>query len=153
VLGVAKRRHLLLAAFVASGTAAAFISAGQSQSAPGAAAALPSFAQTAVQRVATINGEPTPTQAQWVETTRQVAVASQSSDGVDSDQNVYFVILHGQFVDTHAYMPPGASAPTGTVLTMTVDASTGEVLDSGLSDIAPNYTDTGTPAAFSLQSG
>lgn len=91
-----------------------------------------------------------PSSAQWVETTRGLAVASQSSDVVDSNQNVYFVILHGHFVDHYAYTPPGAPDPTGTVLTMTIDVATGNVLDSGLTTSDPNYSRTGIPAAFSM---
>lgn len=96
-------------------------------------------------------GDPHPTLAQWVETTRQRAVSSQSGDTVDSGSTpVYFVVLHGNFVDTKAYVPGGAAYPAGTVLSFTIDAANGQLLDLTLTKSDPDYSHTGEPQTFAL---
>jgi hypothetical protein len=111
---------------------------------------VPAFVTAAANRVAAINGDAHPSSAAWVKTTRQTAVSAESTDTVDSNQPVYYVVLHGHFAATKGYLGPGAAVPTGTILTLTVDASTGEVLDNGLSNRTPDFSHTGPPSALAL---
>src|SRR5436309_1535448 len=103
---------------------------------------VPAFVTAAASRVAAINGDAHPSSAAWVKTTRQTAISAESTDTVDSNQSVYYVVLHGHFAATKGYLGPGAAVPTGTILTLTVDASTGEVLDNSLSNKTPDFPHT-----------
>lgn len=111
---------------------------------------VPAFVTAAANRVAAINGDAHPSSAEWVKTARQTAVSANSTDTVDSNQSVYYVVLHGRFAATKGYLGPGAAVPTGTILTLTVDASTGEVLDNTLSSKTPDFSHTGQPRALAL---
>jgi hypothetical protein len=113
-------------------------------------ARVPAFVTAAANRVAAINGDAHPSNAAWVKTTRQTAVSAESTDTVDSNQPVYYVVLHGHFAATKGYLGPGAAVPTGTILTLTVDASTGEVLDNSLSNKTPDFSHTGPPSGLAL---
>lgn len=76
-------------------------------------------------------GDPTPTSAQYVRTTRQAAARLISSATVDTDQEVFLVQLKGSF--THPYSRlPGAKPPSGPTAVITVDADSREVLDLGV---------------------
>lgn len=106
---------------------------------------------------AELNGDGHPAALQWVKTTRQLAVSSQSSDRVDSPgRPVYFVVLHGHFVDTNAYYlgvgPKGsaANAPKGTVLSFTIDRESGTILDFALGNTSPDYRRIGRPHRFTF---
>src|ERR1700693_3465116 len=80
----------------------------QAVSARRAAVAVPAFVTQAANRVTAINGDAKPSSAQLVETERQTAVAAQSSDTVDSNQPVYYVVLRGHFAATKGFLGPGA---------------------------------------------
>lgn len=99
---------------------------------------------------AVTNGDRHPTAVQWVRTTRQLAVSSQSGDRVDSPgRQVYFVVLHGRFVDNNAYfLGSGANAPRGTVLSFTIDRRSGQILDFALGNRNPDYAKIGRPHRF-----
>ena len=104
---------------------------------------------------AAANGDRHPTAVEWVRTTRQLAVFSQSRDRVDSPSRpVYFVVLHGHFVDRNAYYIGGAAeAPRGTVMSFTIDRKTGQVLDFALGRRSPDYAKLGRPHRFSFGTG
>jgi hypothetical protein len=104
---------------------------------------------------AAANGDQHPTSVEWFRTTRQLAVSSQSRDRVDSPSRpVYFVVLHGHFVDKNAYYIGGAAkAPRGTVLSFTIDRKTGQVLDFALARRSPDYAKLGRPHRFSFGAG
>ena len=51
---------------------------------------------------------------------------------------VYTIVLHGHFADRMAYMPSGASIPTGTVLVLTVATSNGVMAGLSLGNTQPN---------------
>ncbi|HUZ14819.1 MAG TPA: hypothetical protein VMU72_01410 [Gaiellaceae bacterium] len=104
---------------------------------------------------AAANGDRGPIAVQWVKTTRQLAVSSQSGDRVDSPSRpVYFVVLHGHFVDENAYYMGGAArAPRGTVLSFTIDRKSGRVLDFALAKKSPDFSKLGRPQRFSFGSG
>jgi hypothetical protein len=50
---------------------------------------------------------------------------------------VYLITIKGHFVGYGASVPPGAKLPTGTYLSVVVDAKTYQILDWGLSPGAP----------------
>jgi hypothetical protein len=110
----------------------------------------PAFVSTIAAREAGRSGDAAPASAAWIATTRQDAMNADSGDQVDSNQPVYYVILHGRFVDQKAHMPSGVSPPTGTVLSITIDASTQQVLDYALSDHQPNLARVGGAAPLAL---
>jgi transposase len=65
--------------------------------------------------VAALNGDPHPTKAIAVPSTRKAANAVDSGAKVDTDQLSYLIILHGNFVGHVAHPPPGAPLPQGSV--------------------------------------
>ncbi|PZG53119.1 hypothetical protein C1I98_06055 [Spongiactinospora gelatinilytica] len=58
--------------------------------------------------------------------------AAQPGARLTTDQAAYVVQAIGNFTADMAPRPPNAKAPTGTVLTMVVDAQTGELTDWSL---------------------
>ena len=67
-------------------------------------------------------------------TTRQRAAGG---DIVNSDQPVYEIVLRGSFICGQCSVPAGATAPRGTILTLTLDRTTFRVTDFGIGDVAP----------------
>jgi hypothetical protein len=61
-----------------------------------------------------------------------------SGDEVEGNTNVDAIIMHGSFVANHAPRPSEAAAPSGTVLTLVINATTGELTDFGLQNTEPN---------------
>ena len=59
---------------------------------------------------------------------------------------VFLLTMRGHFAATAASRPPGAAAPTGSYLSIVVDARTLQVLDSGLSPSPPPVS----PASLGL---
>jgi hypothetical protein len=98
------------------------------------------------------DGDPNPTLIQHAAGTRYDAVRISSGDLVYEWNWSYLIAIRGKFTATGVSIPPGAKAPTGTVITLVVDAKTGQVTDSGLSDrypplaqLGPVVTDLDTP--------
>jgi|SRR5213593_2474503 hypothetical protein len=94
-------------------------------------------------RVAGLNGDPHPSKAIAVPSTRKTAELVESGADVNTDQDVYLIVLHGHFVGHVAHVPPGAPLPRGSVLTIVVDANTDLVTDWGISDQTPNTSALG----------
>ena len=97
-------------------------------------------------RVAALHGDPHPTKAIAVRSTRKAAVTASSGADVDTDQSSYLIVLHGHFVGHTA--PRGASFPQGSVLTIVVDASTNLVTDWGISDRTPDTSSLGSETSL-----
>jgi hypothetical protein len=75
---------------------------------------------------------------------RQAAEKVVSGDIVNDHVAVYVVeVTGGTFTDNTASTPPGAPAPSGSVLTFTVDAQSFRVTDFGLTNTAPDLTKIG----------
>jgi hypothetical protein len=55
----------------------------------------------------------------------------------------YLVVAHGNFTATDAPIPNGVAVPTGTVMTLVVNATTGEVTDSGIGNTTPDMSTLG----------
>ena len=95
-------------------------------------------------------GDAAPTLIQHVLTTRQRANLAAGGDKVPGDNPSYLVAIRGNYTVQRALppIPPGAPAPTQTtanysVITLVVDASTGQITDYGISDEYPNLDSVG----------
>ena len=74
----------------------------------------------------------------------QAAEKVVSGDIVNDHAPVYVVeMTGGPFVAKFASTPPGAPTPQGSVLTLTIDAQTYGVMDSGIGQMAPDLTQIG----------
>lgn len=115
-------------------------------------AAVPGLAgvKKIVLATARADGESHPTQVFVVRTTRQVAEQVAAGAAVNSDPPVYFVVLHGHFIDHSASIPSGAVPPTGTVLTLTINAATNQAMDFGIGNVSPRLNRMGVAEQLSL---
>jgi hypothetical protein len=78
-----------------------------------------------------------------VESTRFDAVRISSGDLVFAWNWAYLIAERGHFTATGASYPPGAKPPTGSVLTLVVDARTGRATDSGIGSRYPQLARLG----------
>lgn len=89
-------------------------------------------------------GDPSPSSIeQSALTTRAEANSVASGEIVPGTNGSYLIAERGQFKATNAPIPSGAPIPQGSVLTLVVDATTGEVTDSGISDNYPDMSSLG----------
>lgn len=88
-------------------------------------------------------GDPAPTLVQHVESSRFEAVRISSGDLVFQWNWSYLIGVRGHFIAADAPAPPGAKVPGGSVLTLVVNAATGQVTDSGLGSRYPPLTEIG----------
>lgn len=91
-------------------------------------------------RVAARAGDATPASIEAVATTREVALTVTSGGRIPGSdrQDVYLVIMNGNFTLTRAPRPPRAKAPSGHYLAITFDTATFQRLDLGLRHQAPS---------------
>jgi hypothetical protein len=147
--GVPRRRRTVLYASAASAAAAVtlsvvMLSAGSSgatvtQGSPIAAAAIPAL-RTNMLQLARFNGDARPASVSAVLTTRARALRAMApGDTVPGSarQRVYLVVMTGNFTDPHAPVPPGAKAPAGRYLAVTIDPATWQVMDLSLGNHRP----------------
>jgi hypothetical protein len=94
--------------------------------------------RTMALQVSSANGVPSPKTIE--------AVASPVSGDIVNDHAAVYVVevTGGTFTDDAASTPPGAPAPSGSVLILTVDAQSFGVTDFGLTDTAPDLAQIGT---------
>ncbi len=132
------------AAIVVSGGALAY-----AQSTPRAASvatAPPTYVTAIARMMAARMGDAQPTSAMYVATTRVAAESLVAgATHFHANPNVFFVVLHGQFKDTYARIPPGTAIPTGTEIDFTIDPVTHTVLDFGISNQNPDLSRLGVP--------
>jgi hypothetical protein len=96
------------------------------------------------EQAAAQTGDRSPWLIQHVETTRFEAVRiSSGGDLVFAWNWSYLIAERGRFTAGGASIPPGAHAPSGSVLTIVVDARTGQHSDFGLSNRYPRLTKVG----------
>jgi hypothetical protein len=107
---------------------------GASAPAPGSPPRLAAIVHTA-RHLAALNGESNPTGIRYVTTTRAKANGLFRAV-VNSNQAVYVIQMHGHFNGATASHPHGSPTPHGTILTVTIDAATGQITDWGLSSEA-----------------
>ena len=149
-----RRRLLMLGgSTIASTIAAVAIASGQ----PGANAAAGSvnappttvagLTETQVMSIAiqgaTAAGDPKPTDIAHSTGTRAQANLLAAGETVPGDQPSLLIVEHGRFIASNAPTPPGAPAPTGTVLTLVVDQATGQVTDTGIQGSTPDLHELG----------
>jgi hypothetical protein len=143
---------------VAAGLGGAYAAGafGESKGPPGATHAPPppdtaelATIRQLVLRAATSMGESSPTDAVLVPTTRRLAELV-DVDTAEPDTPSYFVLVHGKFTDWGARIPRGGKPPTGTILTLTIDSNTNELLDSGLVGKMPDLDAMGKPETLQL---
>lgn len=88
-------------------------------------------------------GDRSPGSIEYVEDNRQPVVSALSSDEVENSADVDAIVMRGDFVANNAPRPSEAPAPRGSVLTLVVKATTGELTDFGIQNEAPNLTSLG----------
>jgi hypothetical protein len=96
-------------------------------------------------------GDSTPTDISYSAlTTRNAALAVSMGaqiGGSYGSVRSYLVVAHGNFT-AYGASPPGSNVnPTGTVLTLVVDASTGQPTDSGIQRTTPDMSKLGPVTA------
>lgn len=109
----------------------------------------PSAIRAVAGGLAEVNGEKTPTDMQFVYTHRSAAAKLMSQSDVDSDQDVYLVSMSGAFIGNVAKVPSGADKPRGNVLSMTIDPTSGRVIDWGIEFKNPNLASLGIVQSLS----
>jgi hypothetical protein len=85
-----------------------------------------------------------------VPTTRKQINRLNAGAEVGSDEDVYAVALHGDFVARYAHVPPGAALPHGHLMILVVDTKTFHVVDFMLGDAKIDPTRLGTPVSLGL---
>ena len=89
------------------------------------------------------NGDRRPSLIQHVQATRHRANLIAGGDIVPGSNWCYLIAERGRFVAKDASYPAGGHPPKGSVITLVVDARTGDVLDFGLSDRYPRLRKLG----------
>ncbi len=88
-------------------------------------------------QAAASNGDPHPSLIEHAEGTRFEAVLVSSGDLVFEWNWSILIAVRGRFTATDISIPPGARVPTGTVLTLVINARTGQGTDFGLGGRSP----------------
>lgn len=83
------------------------------------------------------NGEKSATDATAYETTRGDANARTSGAIVDSNQPVFLIVEHGNFVGRDVPLMYGSQPPRGHIITVIVDSVTGDITDWGYEPTEP----------------
>lgn len=123
--------------------------------APGGRVANVSFNEadlaTLAQQAAAASGDATPSLIQHVAATRQLATdVGQGGDVVNSSTPSYLVVVQGSFTMQVPVPPlpptipkPAPRTVTYSVMTLVVDAATGQITDNGFANAYPNLTSIG----------
>ena len=126
--------------------------AGQGEAPPRPDATEVAAIRQIVLRAAAEMGDDAPADAVLVPTTRRLAELV-DVDTAEPDTPVYFVLAHGRFTASDASVPPGGNAPTGTILTLTIDPATNQSLDTGLVAAMPDLNAMGEPEPLPSPTG
>jgi hypothetical protein len=103
----------------------------------------PQIDQIALNAAAGLGGDPNPSSIKHVAGPRDQTVFALSGDQVNSNNSVYAIVMRGSFVADDSLVPSDASAPTGSVLVVVIDASTGELTDFGVQNQVPDLARLG----------
>jgi hypothetical protein len=101
-----------------------------------------------VLKAASSSGDAHPTSAEVFAAARGVASKSLYDALADTDQGVYAIVVHGNFVVNGP--GPGGPPPTGHVMTIVWDPTTNHVTDFGVGDREPTTTSLGGGIALDL---
>jgi hypothetical protein len=96
---------------------------------------------------ASASGEPKPSRTSFIKTTRQQANRAMGSKIAD-DADVYLIQVSGKFVAHQAKVPSRDALPTGSSMILTVDASTGQVLDWGVTTSPRDISSLGSASSL-----
>ena len=88
-------------------------------------------------------GDPRPNLVQHAAGSRFDAVRISSGDLVFDWSWSYLIAVRGHFVALDTPIPPDTRPPRGTVITLVLDARTGQVTDAGLSNRYPRLAELG----------
>ena len=99
---------------------------------------------------AALDGDAHPSAAFVVPTTRRIAEEVAAGDNGEPNTPAYFVLLQGHFTLANARIPPGAKAPSGTVLTLTFNRQANGSLDLGAGNRMPDMYAMGQPEQLPL---
>ncbi len=101
--------------------------------------AVPAYVVQLADQVAVSNGDPTPTLAYAIRTTRGPAESvATGGDSVDSPEApVYLVVMYGHFTTNQAPTPNG-EVLTGSVVTFTVNTQTQQMMDGSIGNYSPS---------------
>jgi hypothetical protein len=94
-------------------------------------------------RAARQAGDSRPTLVQYAEGSRARDNVVTSGDIVPGGESCFLIAVRGHFIAKDAITPPGAKDPTGSVLTLVVDAKTGEQFDFSIGDKYPRLAKLG----------
>jgi hypothetical protein len=122
-------------------TVVALVAAGTS-GASGATLSVAQLSAIAVREAAGA-GEATPTDISYAQGPRANAVQVASGDVVQGDSSSYLIVLHGHFVVQGSQGLPGSPTPTGSVMTLVVDAASGNITDFGVAPVTPALSKLG----------
>ena len=113
----------------------------------------PSDLAQLLRRVADANLDSNVHTAQVVKTTGREAgriVGGREGESSDPGPPVLVVVMRGTFVAARASRPYGVPAPRGSVITLILDASTGNIGMFGLNDSAPDLSSLGAVETLSF---
>jgi hypothetical protein len=83
----------------------------------------------AARSMSAMNGEATPSAGTVTTTSRQAAASLTGNATVDSNEQIFLVAIHGNFVGYLASVPAGSALPTGSTMTIAFEPSTLAVTD------------------------
>jgi hypothetical protein len=89
-------------------------------------------------------GDPRPTLVQYAKGTHARDNVVASGDIVPGDEVCDLIAVRGHFIAKDAQAPPGAPDPTGSVLTLVVNAKSGSVFDFGIGNTYPRLAELGS---------
>ena len=135
---------------LAVAAAVAFSAINTSAKSSGTTVSPPSAAEIAKLRVLAVaaakgSGEAHPTDGVVVATTRKQINRLNGGEEVDSNQDVYVIRLHGNFVAYWSSPPDGASLPRGHMLLLVYDARTNALTDTMVGNYEIPVERLGTP--------
>jgi hypothetical protein len=87
-------------------------------------------------RMAAEAGDADPMSVRYVRKTNRQAAAILFHGDSSSNDPCYAVVLQGNFIDTKAFFPAGATPPAGTTICFVVRASDGAVTDCGINSLS-----------------
>jgi hypothetical protein len=90
------------------------------------------------------HGDATPTDISYAQGTHTNAEQVATGDIVQGNSPSYLIVLHGHFIVTDSQGLPGSPIPTGTVMTLVIDAASGQLTDFGVSPTTPDLAKLGS---------